>query len=674
MREGELLWTPPPERFADSHLARFTRWVERERGLTFEDYEALWRWSVSDLQAFWGYIWDYFEVVASVPYARALTGDEMLGASWFEGAQVNFAEHALRHEASATAGEVVFHHSSETREVATMTWSELGSAVRRLAERLRDLGIRPGDRIVSYMPNIPETAIAMLATVAVGAIWSAAAPEFGAAMVTERFGQIGPKLAFVADGYTFGGKLFDRRADVATITGALPTLETLVWLDYSGLEPTPPTGVATHTFADLLAGAEVPRELFRYERVTHLHPLWILFSSGTTGPPKAIAHSHVGIVVEQLKVLGLHTDLGPGKRMFFYTTTGWMMWNSVMCALLTGAGAVLYDGSPVHGGIDALWRIAAESGATLVGASPTLVTSMKTAKVRPGQTHDLSRVDTIMVGGAPSTPETFSWFYDAISPNLWVTSPSGGTELCSAIVGGVPGRPVYAGEIGGSQLGIAAAVFDATGTPTIGEVGELVITKPFPSQPLYFWGDVGNQRYHDSYFDTFPGVWRHGDFAKVNERGGWYIYGRSDSTLNRFGVRIGSAEIYRVLENLPEIADSLVICCETGDGGHYMPLFVALRDGEQLDESLRARIARELRERASPRHVPDEIHQAPAIPYTLTGKKMEVPVRKLVMGTPPVKAASRDAMASPAAFDWYVEFAAKAESKRRLPGPTTMRQ
>ena len=657
MREGVLLWTPPSERFADSNLVRFTRWIERERRLTFENYEALWRWSVSDLEAFWGCIWDYFGVVSSAPYTRALTGDGMLGASWFEGARVNFAEHALRHEGIAAPGEVVFRHSSETREVATMTWSELGSAVRRLAERLRGLGIRPGDRIVSYMPNIPETAIAMLATVAVGAVWSAAAPEFGAAMVTERFGQIGPKLAFVSDGYSFGGKLFDRRADVAAIIGALPTLETLVWLDYAGLEPVRPVGLATHAFVDLLDGAEVPRESFRYERVAHDHPLWVLFSSGTTGLPKAITHSHVGIVVEQLKVLALQTDLGPGKQMFFYTTTGWMMWNSVMCALLTGAGAVLYDGSPVQGGVDGLWRIAAESGATLVGTSPTLVTSMKAAGVRPGLTHDLSRVDTIMVGGAPSTPETFSWFYDAVSPNVWVTSPSGGTELCSAIVGGVPGRPVYAGEIGGSQLGIAAAVFDPAGAPITGEVGELVITRPFPSQPLYFWGDENGHHYRESYFDTFPGLWRHGDFAKVNERGGWYIYGRSDSTLNRFGVRIGSAEIYRVLENLPEIADSLVICCETGDGGYYMPLFVALRDGEVLDEGLRSRIVRELRERASPRHVPDEIHQAPAIPYTLTGKKMEVPVRKLVMGTPPERAASRDAMASPTALDWYVEFA-----------------
>lgn len=657
MREGEILWTPPLERFADSNLARFTRWLERERGLVFVDYEALWRWSISDLEAFWRAIWDYFEVISDAPYDRAVAGTGMTDARWFEGARVNYAEHALRHEGRAAAHEVVFSHSSETREIATMTWHQLGSAVRRLATRLRELGICPGDRIVSYMPNIPETAIAMLATVAVGAVWSSAAPEFGASMVTERFGQIAPRLAFVADGYSFGGKLFDRRGDIAAITGALPTLETLVWLDYAGLSPTPPGAMATHAFTEFLAGPEVPRDAFRYDRVPHDHPLWILFSSGTTGLPKAITHSHVGIVVEQLKVLGLHTDLGPAKRMFFYTTTGWMMWNSLMSSLLTGSGAVLYDGSPVHGGVDTLWRIAAESAATLVGASPTLVTSMKAAGVRPGETHDLSRVDTIMVGGAPSTPETFSWFYETISPDLWITSPSGGTELCSAIVGGVPGRSVYAGEIGGSQLGIAAAVFDPEGQPLVGEVGELVITMPFPSQPLYFWGDEHGQRYHDSYFDTYPGVWHHGDLAKINARGGWYIYGRSDSTLNRFGVRIGSAEIYRVLENVPEITDSLVICCETGDGGYYMPLFVTLRHEEVLDESLRSTIVRELRQRASPRHIPDEIHQAPAIPYTLTGKKMEVPVRKLVMGTALEQAASRDAMANPAALDWYVSFA-----------------
>ena len=656
MEEGALLWTPPSGRFANSHLARFKTSVEAELGYRFGDYEALWRWSVGDLEHFWGSVWRQFEVISDTPFVQAVSGTGMLDCCWFEGSRVNYAEHALRHEAVDPCG-VVFAHSSELRPFQTMSWSDLGGAVRKVATGLRALGIGPGDRVVSYMPNIPETAVAMLATTAIGAIWSAAAPEFGAPTVIERFGQIAPKLAFVADGYSFGGKLFDRRSDIAHIAVALPSLETLVWLDYASLEIAPPAGLTTRCFADLLAGPEIGRDCFSFERVAFDHPLWILFSSGTTGLPKAITHSHVGITLEQIKVKHLHMNLSPSRRNFFYTTTGWMMWNSVMSSLLAGSSAVLYDGSPTHGGVDALWRIASEGGATVFGASPTLVQSMKTAGVKPAERFDISRLDTIFVGGAPATPDVFAWFYENVSPDLWVVSSSGGTELCSSLVGGVPGKPVRAGEIQGRQLAMDVHCWSDDGVEITDSVGELVVTSPFPSQPLFFWGDENGRRYRESYFDTFPGVWRHGDLIKITSQGGCYIYGRSDSTLNRFGVRIGSAEIYRVLENLPEIADSLIICCETGDGGYYMPLFITLPDGELLDDGLRSRIVGELRERASPRHVPDEIHQAPAIPYTLTGKKMEVPVRKLVMGTPPEKAASRDAMATPAALDWYVDFA-----------------
>lgn len=669
MEEGALLWTPSAERFANSHLARFTASVEADLGTSFADYEALWRWSVSDLEGFWGSLWHHFDILSDAPFTRALSGTGMLDCRWFEGSRVNYAEHALRHEAVDPEG-IVFAHSSELRPLQNMRWSALGSDVRKLATELRALGIGAGDRVVSYMPNIPETAVAMLATTAIGAIWSAAAPEFGAPTVIERFGQIAPKLAFVADGYSFGGKLFDRRSDISRITAALPSIETLVWLDYADFDPAPPAGVRTCAFADLLAGRDICRKVFRFERVPFDHPLWVLFSSGTTGLPKAITHSHVGITLEQMKVKHLHMNLSPSRRNFFYATTGWMMWNSVMSSLLAGSSAVLYDGSPVHGGVDALWRIATQGGATVFGASPTLVQSMKSAGVKPAERFDVSHIDTIFVGGAPATPDVFAWFYENVGSELWVVSSSGGTELCSSLVGGVPGKPVRAGEIQGRQLGMDVHCWSDDGIELTDAVGELVVTSPFPSQPLYFWADDDGHRYRESYFGTFPGVWRHGDLIKITSEGGCYIYGRSDSTLNRFGVRIGSAEIYRVLETIPAIADGLVICCEMPGGGYYMPLFVTLRDGVVLHDGIRRTINEALRDQASPRHVPDEIHQAPAIPYTLTGKKMEVPVRKLVMGTPAERAASRDTMAHPAALDWFIEFAAKPEVAQKSHQPS----
>jgi acetoacetyl-CoA synthetase len=665
MREGELLWTPPADRFAESHLTRYMRWLARERGHEFADYDSLWRWSVNDIEGFWESLWVYFEIISDAPYKSIVSGPEMEKSRWFEGSLVNYAEHALRYESTAAPGEVVFRHSTEIRPWAELTWQDLGESVRRLASNLRTLGIKPGDRIVSYMPNVPETAIAMLATAAVGAIWSAAAPEFGSRAVIERFGQIAPRLAFVADGYSFGGKRFDRRAEIAQIVAELPSLENVVWLDYAGFGAAPLARVKNHSFADLLAGPAIAASDFRYERVAFDHPLWVLYSSGTTGIPKAITHSHVGMIVEHLKVQHFHVDLSPSKRNFFYTTTGWMMWNWVLSSLLAGCSAVLYDGSPVFGGVDALWRIASEGGATIFGASPTLVLSMKAANVKPAQTFDLSKLDTVVVGGAPATPDVFAWFYTDVRPDLWVVSTSGGTELCSALVGAVPGLPVYAGEMQARQLGMDVHAWTDDREDLIDAVGELVVSKPFPSQPIFFWGDKDGSRYHESYFDTFPGVWRHGDLFKLNARGGCYIYGRSDSTLNRFGVRIGSAEIYRVLEKVPEIADSLVICCELPDGGFYMPLFIALKQGFAMDDALKSRIVKILREDASPRHVPDEIIEAPVIPYTLTGKKMEVPIRKLVMGIPAAKAASRDAMANPAALDWFISFADLPQTRAR---------
>jgi acetoacetyl-CoA synthetase len=659
--EGELLWTPSTDTIEKAQLTRFVAWLARERRLEFADHQALWRWSVTEIEAFWTAIWDYFAVDCDRRFSSVLSGDGMLGSKWFEGSLTNYAEHLLRHEA-VTPDRVVFHHSTETRPIATMTWRELGTQVRAVATRLRALGIGPGDRVVSFMPNLPETAVAMMATIAIGAVWSASAPEFGAKTVVERFAQIAPKLIFVADGYSFGNKPFDRRVEAQDIVDKLPSLERIVWLPYLGLENTLHSSAPMMTYGELANGPELPREQFRFERVGSEHPLWILFSSGTTGLPKAIVHSHVGVLLEHLKVMHLHVNLGPDSCLFFYSTTGWVMWNILMSALVTGSAAVLYDGSPVNGGMDMLWTMAEKTGATVFGASPTLVQMMERAGVTPRKTHALDRLQTVLLSGAPCQPETFSWFYDNVKSDLWVTSQSGGTEIASGFIGGDPTAPVYAGEIQTRMLGMAVHAWNDTGQEVIDEVGELVVTRPFPSMPLRFWNDNENKRYYESYFDTFPGVWRHGDFVKINARGGSYVYGRADSTLNRFGVRIGTAEIYRIVEQIPGIAESLVVCCDLPRGRYFMPLFVRLQEGLQISDSLILTIMRRLREEASPRHMPDAIYQVPGVPHTLTGKKMEVPIRKILMGADPRKVASSDAMANPDTLAWYSSFAQRERS------------
>jgi acetoacetyl-CoA synthetase len=647
-------------------MVAFIRWLETTRGLKFNDYEALWRWSVTDIDAFWASLWDHFEIVSDSPYERVTSGQEMISTRWFKGARVNYAEHLLRHERGAAPNEIAFVHCSETCPPQTLTWNELGEQVRAVATHLRALGIRPGDRVVSYMPNIPATAIAMIATVAIGAVWSAASPEFGASTVVDRFSQIKPRLLFASDGYNFGGKSFDRRGEVEAILAKLPSVETIVWFSNLNLEIPATKTVRSLPWSYLLAATDPARENFDFERVAHDHPLWVLYSSGTTGLPKAITHSHVGIVIDQMKQMRLHFDLRPGKRMFFFTTTGWMMWNAVLSSLFAGASAVLYDGSPTWPTVDTLWDIAEKTGTTTFGASPTLVQIMEKADIRPNLTRDLAQLDAVVLGGAPSTPGTFEWFYKNVKADLWVINTSGGTDLCGGLVGPVPQQSVYAGEFQGRMLGIAVAAWNQNAQPVLDEIAELVVTKPFPSMPLYFWGDEHNSRYRETYFDVFPGIWRHGDFIKINSRGGCYIYGRSDATLNRFGVRIGTSEIYRVMSAIGRVVDSIIVCCETPNGGYFVPLFVQLKEGDSLDENLIATINRELREQNSPRHVPDLILQVPKIPYTLTGKKMEIPVRKLLMGTAAHAVANTDAMTDPNALDWFSGFAQQREVRDRF--------
>ncbi|PKO28706.1 MAG: acetoacetate--CoA ligase [Betaproteobacteria bacterium HGW-Betaproteobacteria-5] len=661
MQEGQLLWSPSDDFSKGSNLSQYMRWLEKTRALVFEDYETLRRWSVTNIEDFWGSLWEYFDVQSSTPYLHVLDRRVMPGAKWFEGSLLNYAEHMLRFEASAS-DRTVIHHGTEFRPFAAMTWGELGRQVRIVATQLRSMGVVPGDRVVSYMPNIPETAVAMLATIAIGAVWSSAAPEFGVKTVIERFSQIEPKVLFASDGYRFGGKDFRRESEVRQIINALPSLQQVVWCACLGNANTTSQEISNSiAWPDLMRHPDIPRESFNYERVGCDHPLWILFSSGTTGLPKAIVHSHVGVLMEHLKMMHFHVNLGPESVMFFYTTTGWVMFNMLLGALLTGSAIVLYDGSPTHPGPELLWKIAEQTGVTSFGASPTYVQVLEKAGLRPGDHFDVSRIESIFVSGAPATPETFSWFYDCVKPDLWLTSQSGGTEVAGAFVGSVPVLPVYAGEIQCRCLGMDVRAWSDDGKDLVDEVGELVVTSPFPSMPISFWNDVDGRRYHESYFDVFKDVWRHGDFIRINARGGCYIKGRSDSTLNRYGVRIGTAEIYRAVEQVEGVADSLVVCCELPGGNFFMPLFVSLKPGVVLDAALVAAITSRLRADCSPRHVPDRMYAIDAVPYTLTAKKMEVPVRKILMGTPLEKAASRDAMKNPEAIDYFVRFAEESK-------------
>lgn len=657
VKEGDLLWTPGETRVRDANVMAFIRWLRAKRGVDCADYPALWRWSVQDVAAFWEALWCYAGIESPTPYRAVLENPVMPGARWFPGARVNFAEQVLRR---ARPGETALHYLSELAGLRGMTWDELGRQVRCVATQLRQLGVCPGDRVVSYLPNAPQAAVAMLATAAVGGIWSSCSPDFGVKSVLDRFAQIRPKVMFAVDGYRYGGKDFDRRPEVLEIAAGLPELETLVYLPY--LDRDDPgiqlPGVRTLMWEQLVpSGRDVAD--FRFEATPFEHPLWIVYSSGTTGLPKPIVHGHGGITLEMFKLAHFHFDLKPGGVMFFFSTTGWVMWNIVVASLLSGAAAVLYDGNPAHPDPDVLWRMAADTGTTFFGASPTYVALMQKNGVRPREKFDLSRVTGILLGGSPVTPESMVWCYEHISRDLWLTSQSGGTDVSSGFVGASPTLPVYAGEIQTPMLGVDVQAYDDTGQPVVDQVGELVVVQPMPSMPLCFWNDPGDQRYRESYFDVYPGKWRHGDYLKINARGGCYIYGRSDSTLNRYGVRIGTAEIYRSVEAVEGVDDSLIVCLDLSGGRFFMPLFVKLKAGHVLDETMQARICERLRHEYSPRHVPDRIYSVDLIPLTLTGKKMEVPVRKLLLGMAPEKAANRDSMAVPAALDYFIRFAAE---------------
>jgi len=657
--EGELLWTPGPARIDEAELTRFMRWLKRERQLDFADYDALHAWSVHDLEGFWSAVWDFFDIQSSAPRGKALGRREMPGAEWFPGARLNYAEHMLRH---ARQGQTALRFSSESLPLQEISWDVLAGDVAHLAAHLRKFGVVPGDRVVAFMPNIPQTLVAFLACASLGAVWSSCSTDFGVRSVLDRFQQIAPKIMICVDGYRYGGKAFDRREEARQIIEALPSLEQVISIRYLQKGSTPPVPTA-HDWQALLADEAAPA--LEFAQLPFDHPLWIVYSSGTTGLPKAIVHGHGGIILEMHKSLSLHCNLRPGGCMFFYTTSGWIMWNILVSALMVGAIPMIYDGHPSQPETDVLWRLAAESGATLFGASPTYVAMMQKNGVVPKDRYDYSRLEGFLLTGSPVTCESMAWLYAEVKSDLWVTSQSGGTDISAAFVTGTCLRPVYAGEIQCRALGVDVEALDDAGRVLVDDVGELVVRQPMPSMPLYFWNDPGDVRYRDSYFNDYPGFWRHGDFFRVNARGGCFISGRSDSTLNRYGVRIGTAEIYRAVQALPEIADSLIVNLDLEGGRFFMPMFVKLAPSATLDEALVARIVETLRREASPRHVPDQIYAVEEIPYTLTGKKLEVPVRKILMGFDVAKAASRDAMMNPGSLDYFIRFAAEQRDYQR---------
>jgi acetoacetyl-CoA synthetase len=648
--EGALLWTPRPKAVARSRLTDYATWLARERGVSTADYSELWEWSTRDIASFWDSIWRFFEVVGDRGRGPVLRGGVMPEVEWYPGATLNYAENAL---GSISGSEVALIAFSELRPRLQLSGDEIRQQVGTVAAHLREIGVGRGDRVAAYLPNIPEAVVACLATVSLGAIWSSCSPDFGERAVLDRFEQIRPKVLLAADGYRYGGRDFDRREVVAKLQAGLPSLVQLVTVPYLlGDESQPPP--RSIGWAELVRDPVEPE----FVRVPFDHPLWILFSSGTTGPPKPIVHSHGGIVLEHLKALGLHSDLGPGGRSFWFTTTGWMMWNYLISGLLVGAAVVLYDGSPAAPDLGRLWEVAAEVRVTHFGTSAGHLSACMKAKVQPAQQFDLTSLGFVGSTGSPLSPAGFEWVYQSVKRDAWLASVSGGTDLCTAFLLGCPWLPVRAGVIQCRGLGARVEAFDETAKDVVDEVGELVITEPMPSMPVFFWGDEDGSRYRESYFSTFPGVWRHGDWIKVRADGGVIIYGRSDSTINRNGVRMGTAEIYRLVEEGAEFSDSLVVDVAQADGGSRLALFVVLSPGLAFTEQLAAELKQRIRSQLSPRHVPDVIQEVERIPRTRSGKKLEVPLKRILEGMAPDRVLDPGAIDDPDSLGPFLALAA----------------
>jgi acetoacetyl-CoA synthetase len=648
--EPPVLWKPSEEQARHAVLMRYMSWLRERRSLDFASYDELWRWSVEDLEGFWSSVWEFFAVRSESPYERVLAERTMPGARWFPGARLNYAEHVFRDKPD---DQPAILHASEVRELDQMTWAELRESTARIAAGLRGLGVRPGDRVAAYMPNIPETVATFLACASLGAVWSSCSPDFGARSVADRLAQIEPKVLLTVDGYRYNGRDFDRREVITRLQDEIPGLERTVVLPYlaaeadlSGLRDAMPWEELLQTAGEL-----------SFEQVPFDHPLWVLYSSGTTGLPKAIVQGQGGILLEHLKALNLHVDIQEGDRFFWFTTTGWMMWNLLVSGLLTRAAIVLYDGSPSHPDMNALWDLAERTRVTCFGASASYIAGCMKAGAEPGAGRDLSALRSVGSTGSPLSPEGFEWVYEHVDRRVWLFSTSGGTDLCTAFVGGVPLLPVYRGELQARSLGASVEAFDEEGNSVVDRVGELVLTQPMPSMPLFFWNDPDGERYREAYFSMYPGVWRHGDWIRITARGTAIIYGRSDSTINRGGVRMGTSEIYRAVLALPEVKEALVVDVPRPGTEGWMTLFVVLREGAELTDDLVGRIKQRIREDCSPRHVPNEVLAIPEVPMTLSGKVLEVPVKKILMGTPPDQAASRDSLANPHALDYFEDLA-----------------
>ena len=654
--EGTILWEPGEDVVSRANMTRYMQWLATEKGLGFGDYNSLWQWSVANIEDFWQSLWEYFDIRASKSYSTVLAKRHMPGAQWFTGAQLNYAEHVFRHQ---TPERPALIFQSEIRPLMEMSWEELHHQVASIAAALRASGVRQGDRVVAYMPNIPQTIVAFLATASIGATWSSCSPDFGTRSVVDRFKQIEPKVLFAVDGYQYGGKGFDCRPAIAELQQSLPTLEQTFLVAYLQPAGGPAKLDRTQIFDDLLSGSEA----LVFEQVPFDHPLWVVYSSGTTGLPKGLVHGHGGILLEFMKFTGLHVDVHAGERFFWFSTTGWVMWNILQGSLLLGATPVLYDGSPAHSGLDVLWQLAQDAQMSVFGTSAAYLTTCMAQGLEPGKQFDLSTLKTVGSTGSPLPTEGFRWVYEHVKKDLLLGSVSGGTDPCTAFLGSCPLLPVRAGELQCRCLGVDARAYDESGNALVGEVGELVIAAPMPSMPLCLWNDPDNRRYHESYFEMYPGIWRHGDWVRFSERGSGVISGRSDSTINRLGVRMGSSEIYAAVEDLVEIDDSLVIGVETPGGNYFMPLFVVTVEGIELDDELKKKINHKIRTTLSPRHVPDDIFAIDDVPRTLNAKKLEVPVKKILAGVPMDKAVNVDSMSNPASIDFFVQFAADLQER-----------
>jgi acetoacetyl-CoA synthetase len=651
--QGDVLWTPTAELREESELGRYLRWLRSERGLDFDGYDELWRWSVEDLEGFWGSLWDFFEIRAHVPYERVLGSHAMPGAEWFPGARLNYAEHMLGRDEDA--GRVAVIARSQTREPLELTFGELREQVARAQAGLRRLGVGPGDRVVAYLPNIPETLVAFLAAASLGAVWATCPPEFGVRSVLHRLGQLEPKVLLAVAGYRWGDQLVDRREQVAAVRAGLPSLSAVVHVPYVAGESDAIPGALE--WDELLA----ENEPLAFDAVPFAHPLVVLFSSGTTGLPKAIVHGHGGILLEQLKNTGLSWDVRAGDRLQWFTTTAWMMWTALVSTLLTRASIVMIEGNPAWPDLGYQWRLAEETKPTLLGLAPAFVLGCRKEGIRPSDL-ELSSIRSIAAAGSPLPVEGYEWLYSELGSDVFVNLGSGGTDVCTGIVQGNPLLPVYAGEMSGRCLAVDTVALSPDGEELVGELGELVIRQPMPSMPVCFWNDPGDARYRSTYFDRYPGLFRFGDWIMFTERGSSVITGRSDATLNRGGVRLGTSELYSVIEELDDVLDSLVVHLEATD---ELLLFVVLRPGVELDAELEARMKGELRTALSPRHAPDAVVAVPTIPRTFTGKKLELPVKRILTGTPPADVVSRDMLVDPASIEPFAEYARARSNKEK---------